>query len=108
MAELGTPLILVLGHDACGAVNATIKSLKDGTTLPGRIPSLVEGIAPGVKAVSQQGGDTLANAIKKNVVDNVIKLSSATPILSAAVEQGKLKVAGGIYRLKDGRVEMVG
>jgi carbonic anhydrase len=108
VAELGTPLILVLGHDACGAVNATIKSLKDGTTLPGRIPSLVEGIAPAVKAVSQQGGDALANAIKKNVVDNVIKLSSATPILSAAVEQGKLKVAGGIYRLKDGRVEMVG
>lgn len=108
VAELGTPLILVLGHDACGAVNATIKSLKDGTTLPGRLPSLVEGIAPAVKAVSQQGGDTLANAIKKNVVDNVIKLSSATPILSAAVEQGKLKVAGGIYRLKDGRVEMVG
>lgn len=108
VAELGTPLILVLGHDACGAVNATIKSLKDGTTLPGHLPSLVEAIAPAVKAVSQQGGDTLANAIKKNVVDNVIKLSSATPILSAAVEQGKLKVAGGIYRLKDGRVEMVG
>ena len=108
VAELGTPLILVLGHDACGAVNATIKSLKDGTTLPGHLPSLVEAIAPAVKAVSQQGGDTLANAIKQNVVDNVIKLSSATPILSAAVEQGKLKVAGGIYRLKDGRVEMVG
>jgi len=108
VAELGTPLILVLGHDACGAVNATIKSLKDGTTLPGHLPSLVEAIAPAVKAVSQQGGDTLANAIKQNVVDNVIKLSSATPLLSAAVEQGKLKVAGGIYRLKDGRVEMVG
>jgi carbonic anhydrase len=108
VAELGTPLILVLGHDACGAVNATIKSLKDGTTLPGHLPSLVEAIAPAVKAVSQQGGDTLANAIKQNVVDNVIKLSSATPILSAAVEQGKLKVTGGIYRLKDGRVEMVG
>jgi carbonic anhydrase len=108
VAELGTPLILVLGHDACGAVNATIKSLKDGTTLPGHLPSLVEALAPAVKAVSQQGGDTLANAIKKNVVDNVIKLSSATPILNAAVEQGKLKVAGGIYRLKDGRVEMVG
>jgi carbonic anhydrase len=108
VAELGTPLILVLGHDACGAVNATIKSLKDGTTLPGHLPSLVEALAPAVKAVSQQGGDTLAKAIKQNVVDNVIKLSSATPILSAAVEQGKLKVAGGIYRLKDGRVEMVG
>jgi carbonic anhydrase len=108
VAELGTPLILVLGHDACGAVSATIKSLKDGTTLPGHLPSLVTGIAPAVKAVSQQGGDTLANAIRQNVIDNVAKLGSATPILSAAVEQGKLKVAGGIYRLRDGRVEMVG
>ena len=108
VAELGTPLILVLGHDRCGAVSAAIKSLKDGTTLPGHLPSLVAGIAPAVKAVSQQGGDTLDNAIRQNVIDNVAKLGSATPILSAAVEQGKLKVAGGIYRLRDGRVEMVG
>ena len=108
VAELGTPLILVLGHDGCGAVSATIKSLKDNTTLPGHLPSLVTGIAPAVKAVSQQGGDTLGNAIRQNVIDNVAKLGSATPILSAAVEQGKLKVAGGIYRLRDGRVEMVG
>ncbi|MGA2056883.1 MAG: carbonic anhydrase [Bradyrhizobium sp.] len=107
VAELGTPLILVLGHDACGAVSATIKSLKDNTTLPGHLPSLVEGIAPAVKAVSGQAGDTLANAIRQNVIDNVAKLSSATPILSAAVEQGKLKVVGGIYRLGDGRVELV-
>jgi len=60
-----------------------------------------------VKAVSQQGGDTLGKAIRQNVIDNVAKLSAATPILKAAVEQGKLKVVGGIYRLNDGRVEMV-
>ena len=108
VAELGTPLIVVLGHESCGAVSATIKSLKDGTTLPGHLPSLVNAIAPAVKAVSEQAGDTLGNAIRQNVIDNVAKLSSATPILSAAVEQGKLKVAGGIYRLRDGRVEMVG
>jgi carbonic anhydrase len=107
VAELGAPLIFVLGHDACGAVSATIKSLKDNTTLPGRLPSLVEGIAPAVKAVSGQAGDTLANAIRQNVIDNVAKLRSATPILSAAVEQNKLKVVGGIYRLGDGRVELV-
>jgi len=107
VAVLGTPLILVLGHDSCGAVDAAIKSLKDGTTLPGHIPSLVTGIAPAVKAVSGQAGDTLANAIRQNVIDNVARLSSATPILSAAVEQGKLKVSGGIYRLGDGRVELV-
>jgi carbonic anhydrase len=60
-----------------------------------------------VKAVSGRTGDTLANAIRQNVIDNVGKLSSATPILSTAVEQNKLKVVGGIYRLGDGRVELV-
>jgi carbonic anhydrase len=58
VAVLAVPLILVLGHDGCGAVDAAIKSLKDNTTLPGHMPSLVDGIAPAVKAVSQQGGDT--------------------------------------------------
>ena len=107
VSVLGTPLILVLGHDACGAVDATIKSLKDNTTLPGHLPSLVAGLAPAVKTASSQAGDTLANAIKQNVIDTVGKLKSATPILSAAVEQNKLKVTGGIYRLRNGRVDMV-
>src|SRR4030081_461576 len=74
VAILNTPLILVLGHEACGAVDATIKSLKDKTTLPGHLPSLVTALAPAVKAVSQQGGDTLTKAIRQNVVDNVAKL----------------------------------
>lgn len=107
VAVLNVPLILVLGHDKCGAVDAAIKSLKDGTTLPGHLPSLVDGVAPAVNAVLQQGGDTLGKAIRQNVIDNVAKLRSATPILSAAVEQNKLKVVGGIYRLKNGRVDMV-
>jgi len=106
VAVLGVPLILVLGHDKCGAVDAAIKSLKDDKALPGHMPSLVTGIAPAVKAVSQQASDTLGKAIRQNVIDNVGKLSSATPILSAAVEQKKLRVVGGAYRLKDGRVEM--
>jgi carbonic anhydrase len=107
VAILNTPLILVLGHDSCGAVDATIKSLKDGTTLPGHLPSLVAAIEPAVKAVSQQPGNLLDNATRQNVIDNVAKLKSATPILSAAVEARKLKVVGGIYRLRDGRVDMI-
>ena len=110
VSVLATPLILVLGHDACGAVGAAIKSLRDNTTLPGHLPSLVEGLAPAVKAVSGQGGqegDLLANAIKQNVIDTVARLKSATPILSAAVDQDKIKVVGGIYRLRTGKVDMV-
>jgi carbonic anhydrase len=107
VAVLGVPLILVLGHDSCGAIDATIKSLKDNTTLPGQMPSLVAGLAPAVKAVSQQPGNLADNAIRQNVIDTVAKLKAATPILKAAVEQNKLKVAGGIYRLRDGRVDMI-
>ncbi|MBJ7407968.1 MAG: carbonic anhydrase [Bradyrhizobium sp.] len=104
---LGTPVILVLGHDNCGAVDATIKSLQDGKPLPGHIPSLVAAIAPAVKTAAQQSGNALDNAIRQNVMDNVAKLKSAAPILNAAVEQGKLKVVGGIYRLSTGTVELL-
>jgi carbonic anhydrase len=107
VAILNSPLVMVLGHESCGAIDATIKSLKDGTTLPGRLPSLVNGLAPAVKASADQPGDKFANAVRQNVIDNVAKLKSATPILSAAVEQGKLKIAGGIYRLGSGKVELV-
>ena len=107
VAVLAVPLILVLGHEGCGAVDATIKSLKDDKELPGHMQSLVEAIEPAVKAVSKQGEDTLGNAIRQNVIDNVAKLKSTTPLLSAAVEQGKLKVVGGIYRLGDGKVGLV-
>ena len=106
ISVLSVPLILVLGHDACGAVDATIKSIKDNTTLPGHLPSLVAALAPAVKGVSQQKGNLLDNAIRQNVIDNIAKLKSATPILSAAVEQKKLRVVGGIYRLKDGKIDM--
>ena len=107
VAVLAVPLILVLGHDSCGAIDATIKSLKDDKPLPGHLPSLVAGLAPAVKAVAQQAGNTLDNAIRQNVIDTVARLKSAGPILSAAVEQKKLKVVGGVYRLKDGRVDLV-
>src|SRR5215813_12611366 len=83
VAVLNVPLILVLGHDACGAIDATIKSIKDGTTLPGHLPTLVAGLTPAVKAMLEHGGNLLDNSIRQNVLDNVSKLKAATPILSA-------------------------
>jgi carbonic anhydrase len=105
---LATPLIMVLGHDTCGAVDATIKSIKDNTTLPGHLPSLVDALAPAVRDVLDQPGDMLANAIRRNVVRTMATLAAATPILSAAVAEKKLVVAGGIYDLATGKVAMVG
>jgi carbonic anhydrase len=107
VAVLNTPLILVLGHQACGAVDSTIKQLKNGASFPGHIPSLTEALTPAVQAVENQPGDLLTNAIKQNVVLTIQKLQTAEPILSEAINQKKLKVVGGVYDLKTGKVELV-
>jgi carbonic anhydrase len=104
---LNTPLIIVLGHESCGAVDATIKSVTDGTTLPGHLPSLVDAIKPAVDAVKGQPGDMLANAIRSNVTLNVEKLKNAGPILSAFAGDKRIRIVGGIYLLKTGRVELL-
>jgi carbonic anhydrase len=106
-AHLHTPLIMVLGHSACGAVAATIESLETGVAPPGHLPSLVAALAPAVKAARRESGDLMANAIRENVRMNVRRLQASAPILSAAVGEGKLRVVGGVYDLAGGRVEMV-
>jgi carbonic anhydrase len=104
---LNTPLIMVLGHEACGAVDATIKSIKDGTTLPGHLPSLVHALTPAVEAAKGQPGDLLANAIARNVAMNVERLKSSTPILQSFVNNDKLHIVGGVYALETGKVVLV-
>jgi carbonic anhydrase len=107
IAILNTPLLMVLGHRACGAVDASIKSLKDGTTLPGHLPSLVSALSPAVKAAADLGGNMLDNAIKQNVILNVEKLKNATPIIDKAVAEKKVRIVGAVYNLDDGRVELL-
>ena len=104
---LHTPLIMVLGHEACGAVDATIKSIKDGTTLPGHLPSLVAALTPAVKAAQDDSGDLLANAIRRNVSLNVDKLKTTAPILKSFADDKKIRVVGGVYELKSGHVALV-
>ena len=103
---LNTPLIMVLGHEACGAVDATIKSVKDGTTLPGHLMSLVNALKPAVDAAKSDSGDMLTNAIKRNVALNVERLKTTAPILKSFADDKKIRVVGGIYALKSGKVEM--
>jgi carbonic anhydrase len=107
VANLGTPLILVLGHEKCGAVDATLKAIKSNTTLPGHLPSLVTALSAAAKAGAAEPGDALANAIRQNVINTVASLKAASPIISAAVEQQKAKIVGGIYRLATGKVDIV-
>lgn len=105
---LGVPLILVLGHSSCGAVDATIKVVKDGTALPGHLPSLVAAIRPSVEeAIAEKPTDLLAAATIKNVQHNVDYLVKAEPIVAGLVASGKVKVVGGVYDIATGKVGMV-
>jgi len=101
-AVLGTPLLMVIGHERCGAVDAALK----GGDLPGVIDSLVTAIKPAVEASAGQPGNRLTNAVKANVRLQVKRVQTS-PVIFKLVEQGKLKVVGGYYDLDTGKVEIV-
>jgi carbonic anhydrase len=106
VAELGTRLILVLGHSQCGAVKAAITHIDANDRLPGSIGDLIDPIRPFVKAVVGQPGDKLANVTKANVLGGVKRLEELNPILAPLVKKGELKVVGGVYELATGRIEV--
>lgn len=105
---LGIPLIMVLGHTNCGAVDATIKVLKDNAELPGHLPELVNSIKPAVEVAKKAGSDDLLDrAITENVRHNVAELNKAEPIVSRLVGDGRVKVVGGVNDLATGKVALV-
>ena len=102
-AELGVPLVIILGHERCGAVKAAL----DGKPLPGKIGSLAAAIKPAVDATKGQAGDAWDNAVRAHVKRTVNQLKQSSPIVAEAVKAGKLKVVGGRYDLDTGRVEII-
>ncbi|MEG4857920.1 carbonic anhydrase [Microcoleus sp. K1-B6] len=101
--ELGVPLLVILGHERCGAVKAAL----DGKAVPGHISTLVAAIKPAVDSTKGQTGDAWDNAVRANVKMNVNNLQSSSPILAEAVKAGKLKVVGARYDLDSGKVEII-
>ena len=99
---LGSKVIMVLGHERCGAVDATIK----GAQVPGQIGSLLEAIKPGVEKSQGQPGDRLENACKANILVQIGKLK-ASPVLAELITANKLKIVGGYYDLDTGKVSLV-
>jgi carbonic anhydrase len=99
--HLGTRLILVLGHQRCGAVQAAKETIAAKGKAPGHIESLVTAIKPAVEATAK---DDLDATIKANVKNVVQALRSSTPILKAKVDSGEVKVIGGYYSLDTGAV----
>jgi carbonic anhydrase len=98
--HLHIPLLVVLGHESCGAVTAAV----EGGEAKGHIAALVTLIKPAVDSSHGTPGDPVANAVRSNVQMVVQQLRSSTPILSELVAHGKLKIVGGVYSLKTGQV----
>ena len=99
--HLGTRLILVLGHQRCGAVQAAKETIAAKGKAPGHIESLVNAIKPAVEATAK---DELETTVKANVKHVVQALRSSTPILKAKVDSGQVQVVGGYYSLDTGAV----
>lgn len=109
VAVLNTPLIMVLGHTSCGAVSAAVSSYEKQAEFPGHINNIVTELMPAVRtaAAGSHQGTLVQAATIENIKQNVQRLQTATPILSRAVQAGKVKVVGGVYHLDTGKVELV-
>lgn len=102
-AVLGTQLIVVIGHERCGAVAAAVQ----GDPLPGRIGIFVEEIKPAVRSVQGKPGDPVENAVVANVKYQVNKLKEGSSILSSLIAEGKLKIVGCRYDLDTAELTVV-
>jgi len=105
---LGAPLILVLGHTGCGAVDAAIKVLKTKAVLPGHLPELITAIKPAVIVAERtQSGNLLDNAATENVRRQVARLKKSPPIVQQFYSDRKIDIVGGMYDLATGRIAVV-
>lgn len=105
VAVLGIQMIAVIGHTACGAVEATIDVVKGGEQPPGHIPSLIKAIRPSVEtSMKSDPEDLLAAATAQNARDQADKVKSAGPLLSKFHADGKLLSGAGVYDISTGKV----
>ena len=110
---LHVPLILVLGHDECGAVRAAIDSqAADADPLPPHIANLIRPIVPAVHRVTHTRADQPVDVStvdagevgREHLRDTVAELLESSELISAAVAEGSLAIVGANYRLQEGRV----
>jgi carbonic anhydrase len=104
--EFHIPLVVVLGHQKCGAVAATIDALEKHAHAPGAIDYLVKEITPAVKAVEFHAGDMLDNAVRMHTSMTAHALQKSK-VLEGALKAGWLKIIGARYDLETGAVQTV-
>ncbi len=111
VGNLGVPLVLVLGHERCGAVGAALSVVGENATFPGSIGHMVDPILPAaIKARAEAGADAPADqvfdaAIRENVARVVTELRTSSPVLAGPLAEGRLMVVGAYYDLDEGRVD---
>ncbi|MFJ7244428.1 carbonic anhydrase [Kitasatospora sp. NPDC098652] len=107
VAVLGCPLVVVLGHDSCGAVAAARAAVSDGTAVRGYVRDIVERVTPSVLAARAAGRTEDADFIAENVRHTVDLLLERSHTLARAVGTGAAAVVGLSYRLADGTAHLV-
>src|SRR5215467_14434721 len=101
--HLGTRLIVVLGHQRCGAVSAAVS----GATETGDIPDVLKAILPAVEETKGQSGDPIENAVRANARDIAKRLQTTGPIITPRVQSGDVKIVPAYYSLDTGQVELI-
>jgi carbonic anhydrase len=100
---LGAQLIVVLGHERCGAVMAAV----EGEDLPGHIKSFVKAIEPVVAEAKNKSGDRIDNAVMANIRYQIERIKQNSELINQKLSSGKLKIVGGRYDLDTGEVKLL-
>lgn len=104
VTALGVPLIVVLGHESCGAVAATLDALGDGAVPVGYVRDIVERIAPSILRGRREGLGRPDDFVAHHVRETVAQLTARSAPVAQRVADGRLAIVGLTYRLTDGRV----
>ncbi|MEU0550033.1 carbonic anhydrase [Micromonospora sp. NPDC005979] len=106
VGQLGVPLVMVLGHERCGAVGATVDALRTGERPGGSLAHLVDEIAPAVVEVGLDDPAVLALTVRRHVRRTVDALR-VDDLLAGPVAAGRVAVVGGLYDLSTGEVALL-
>lgn len=101
--HFGTPLIMVLGHEKCGAITAAV----EGVQAAGHVKAVVESIQPAVLAAKGEAGDVVHNCVVMNARRVAQQIRTSDPILRPLVESGKVRVVAADYDLATGKVALL-
>lgn len=104
---LSIPLVVVLGHDSCGAVTAGVNAFESGDMPGGFLRDIVERVAPSILVAQRAGDATVPAVLIEHVRQTVRLLVERSPVLADAVAAGRCAVVGLVYSLDEGRVRLV-